>query len=164
MVPGGCGIEVGVKDMVDDLFVEGSEAVPVLFQVKGFVKAGEGPRCLDDDEVIDLLMQRVQSNFEPLQLVIYHEQVIDLSFCLLCIGRREVRFPFVLRAEFLRCLLRDVGICLAINMAQLCFPGTKRGQNFMVMLLRQMGVVQSDTRKERSEEEEDASTTTLGDE
>jgi len=54
-------------DAVDDLVVEGSELGPVLPQVQGFGFAGEGCWGLDYDEVVDLVGEGVQADFEPVQ-------------------------------------------------------------------------------------------------
>lgn len=65
--------------MVDDFGVKGSEEVPVLFHVEGFWLAGVGLGGFEDDEVVDFVMEFVESDTEPVEFGVYHEEIVDFS-------------------------------------------------------------------------------------
>lgn len=67
------------EDMVDDLVVEFREGRPVFLKEEGFGEAGEGRWCFEYDEVVDAIVELVESDLQPVKLGVDHEEIIDFS-------------------------------------------------------------------------------------
>ena len=65
--------------MVYDLRVEVLEAVKVGFEVEWFRVSGEGACCFDDDEVVNLMLELMHANLEPVKLGVYENEVVDFA-------------------------------------------------------------------------------------
>lgn len=68
-----------VDGVVNCLRVEGGVAGVVVFEEHGLFFVREGASGHDDDEVVDVLMQLVQPDLEPVKLRADGEQVVDLA-------------------------------------------------------------------------------------
>lgn len=121
VVPGYCGVEIGFEHVVDDLRVEGGEAVPVLLQVQRLLEPGEGLGGLDDDEIVDLFAERIEADLEPVELIVDEEEVVDLALC--TAGGGGVWFPVVGRAELGGRGFGDVGGHCIVDGTQFRLPG-----------------------------------------
>lgn len=65
--------------MIDQLIMKSLELAPVVTNCHGLGVPLKRPRRLDNDEVIDIVVERVESNFEKVQLGVYHEEIIYLA-------------------------------------------------------------------------------------
>lgn len=65
--------------MVYDLRVEFLEAVKVGLDVQWFRVSGEGACCFEDDEVVNLMLQLMHANFEPIKLGVNKDEVVDFA-------------------------------------------------------------------------------------
>lgn len=80
VVPGAGGVEWWVgQDVVDYLVAEGLEAWPVLGKSEVFGEAGEGCGGFEDHEVVNVFVEFVQADLEPVELCVDHDQIVDLS-------------------------------------------------------------------------------------
>ena len=79
MLPRAVVFEPGeVHDAVDDLVREGREARVVGREMQRFGMRGERVGSLDDDEIVDVRTERVQTDFQPVELAAQEEEVVDL--------------------------------------------------------------------------------------
>lgn len=70
---------VGVlKLMVNDLVVIGGKGVPVFLDVERLVKTCKGSGALDNDKVVDKVVGGIEANFQPVELGVDGEKVVDL--------------------------------------------------------------------------------------
>src|SRR5688572_27170629 len=66
--------------MIDQLIVKSLELAPVVTNGHGLGVPLKRPRRLDNNKVIDIVVERVESNFEKVELGVYHEEIIYLAF------------------------------------------------------------------------------------
>ena len=79
MVPGAGRVDGWVfEDVVDSFVAESFEACPVLGKDEGFGEAGEGCCGFEDYEVVDVLVELVQSDLKPVEFCVDHHQIIYL--------------------------------------------------------------------------------------
>lgn len=65
--------------MVDDLGMPPLKPGPVLLDHQRLAQARERAGGLDDHEVVDVRVQRAQPDLQPVQLVVDHDEVVDLA-------------------------------------------------------------------------------------
>lgn len=66
--------------MIDDFILEGGELGPVFLKCHVFREACEGRWCFEDHEIIYLGAHLVETDFEPVELGVDHEEVVYFSF------------------------------------------------------------------------------------
>ena len=74
VIPGARGVERWVgENVVDYLVAEMFEALPVFGEGEIFGEAGEGSRGFEDHEVVDVFVEFVQADLEPVKLAVDHD-------------------------------------------------------------------------------------------
>lgn len=81
-----------IKLMVYDLVTVGGKLIQIGLDDQGLIVIGEGLLGFDDDKVIDVGVCGVESNFQPIQFGVDHNQIVDFSL----IGLSEGNPPVLL--------------------------------------------------------------------